>query len=429
MPSVNNIKLTIGGPESTPGDPVARTHVIPVRGLPGLDKAAERAEDPAITGENMAVGEYFMADSVGGGIPLAVRPCAGIGKLLKSCLGTEATPVQVAACIRIRYKGTEASCKLVANTTADTLASSIGDKGSEIADNNFGTSGSIDLTALDTDTVGELVTEIDGYTDYECEKLFGEDSVDAGEIIDITAVQAKGMWAYVWFSSADSGIYAHIFTVDLGNDERDTYSIQKDGFQDNFLYAGCVVNTFSLSAALKAMVEAECDNLGFTEAGSQSASSLTLEDVNPLVFQQGSFSLGTKEYTYIRNHSLAFNNNHNAEGYGQGSSSRQYHQKGKFEASGDCQLRLDADSYAERAKAFDGSLIALSFYYKGKVVTANIPELMLIELPYCTINEPAWPENAGVIDIKLGFRVLKPKGTIYNEPVKITLLTKDSAAY
>jgi len=429
MPSVNNVKLTIGGPESVPGTAEARTHVIPFRGLPGLDKAAERAEDPAITGENMAVGEYFMADAVGGGIPLAVRPCAGIGKLLKSCLGDEGTVQQVAACIRIRYKGTEASCKLVANTTTDTLKSYIGDKGSEALDNDFGVSGSIDLTDPTTDTVGELVSVINAYTNYDCEKLFGEDSVDAGAIIDITAVQAKGMWAYIWFSSATSGIYAHIFTVDLGNDERPTYSIQKDGFQDNFLYAGCVVNNFSLSAALKAMVEAECDILGFTEADSQSASSLTLEDVNPLVFHQGSFTLGTKEYTYIRNHSLAFNNNHNAEGYGQGSSSRQYHQKGKFEASGDCQLRLDADSYAERAKAFDGSLIALSFHYKGKVITANISELMLIELPYCTINEPAWPENTGVIDIKLGFRVLKPKGTIYNEPVKITLLTKDSAAY
>ena len=75
MPSVNNIKFTIGGPESTPGTPETRTHVIPVRGVPGLDKAAERAEDPAITGENMAVGEYFMSDAVGGPIPLAMRPC------------------------------------------------------------------------------------------------------------------------------------------------------------------------------------------------------------------------------------------------------------------------------------------------------------------------------------------------------------------
>jgi hypothetical protein len=429
MPAVNNIKLTIGGPEATPGGAEARTHVIPVRGVPALDKKAERGLDPAIIGTNMDAGEYLLADSVAGGIPLAFRSVAGIGKLLKSLLGTEATPVQVAAEIRIRYKGSSASCKLVSDTTANTLKSYIGALGAEALDTNFGTAGSIDLTAVGNDTIGELVALIDGYADYECTKLFGNDSVSSGEIVTVAAVQGKNKWAYFLFAGAATGVYAHVFKSNLSNTERPTYSIQKDGFQDNFLFAGCAVSSLNLSAALKAMVEADCEILGFSEAGSQTASELILEDIDPLIFHKGSFSLGAKEYTFIRNHSLAIANNPNAEGYGQGTPSRQYHQKGKFAVTGDCQLRLDSDSFVERAKIFDGALAACSFYYKGKMLTGVIPELMLLELPFCSISSFEFTENNGIFDAKISLIALKPKGTLYDDPLTITMLTKDSGAY
>ena len=429
MPSINAIKLTIGGPEATPGGAEARTHVIPIRGTPGLDKKAERGVDPAIIGSNMDAGEYLLADSVSGGIPLAFRSVAGIGKLLKSLLGTEATPVQVGAQIRIRYTGSAASCKLVSDTTSNTLKSYIGAVGAEVLDTNFGTGGTIDLTAIGNDTVGELVALIDGYADYECEKVFGNDGDSAGDIATIASVQGKNKWAYFLFTAAASGVYAHIFKSDLTNTERPTYSVQKDGFQDNFLYAGCAVSSLNLSAALKAMVEADCEILGFSETGGQTASVLTLEDIDPLIFHKGSFSLGAKEYTFIRNHSLAITNNPNAEGYGQGTPSRQYHQKGKFDVTGDCQLRLDSDSFAERAKIFDGALAACSFYYKGKVLAGVIPELMIVELPFCSISNFEFTENNGVFDAKISLKAFKPKGTLYDDPITVTMLNKDSGAY
>jgi len=435
MPSVKNIKVTIGGPESPVGTPEARTHVIPIRAVPGLDKTIEKTLDPVIIGSNMDAGEYTVADAVGGSIPLSPRAVAGFGKLLKSLLGTEGTPQQVAAAIRIRYKGSSASCKLVANTTTDELSSYIGAKGAEILDTNFGTAGVIDLADPTTDTVGELVTLIDGYTDYECEKLFGEDSEDAGEIIDVTQVQAKDMWAYLLFSSASSGAYAHIFTADLTDAEKPAYSIQKDGYQDNFLYAGCVVDTLSLAAALKGMVEGEAGILGFTETDGQTASSLNLEDAKALIFHTGSFALASKDYKYLRNVNLSMANNHNPEGYGLTSTSRQYHQKGKFDVSGDFQLRLDAETILERAKVFSNGLAAISFLFKGKAILEatlpadSVPELMLVELPYCGYSAFEFPENAGVLDAKINFKTLKPGGTLYNEPVKVILITEDSAAY
>lgn len=428
MPSVKNIKVTIGGPESTPGSPETREFVVPIRAVPGLDKTIVKTLDPVIIGSNMDAGEYTVADSVAGPIPLAPRGVGGFGQLLKSLLGTEATPQQIGAAIRIRYKGAEASCKIVADTTGDTLKSYIGDKGAEILDTNFGTSGTIDLTDPTTDTVGELVTVINGYSDYECEKLIGADSVDAADIADGT-LQAKNMWAYYMFTSATSGAYAHIFTADLSDTERPAYSIQKDGFQDNFLYAGCVTDALSLAAALKGMVEGEATILGFTETVGQGGSGLSLENAKPFIFHTGSFALAAKDYTFLRNINLSLGNNHNPEGYGLTSTSRQYHQKGKFEVTGDFQLRLDSDSYAERAKVFANTLAGLSFLFKGKTIAGSVPELMLVELPYCQYSAFEFPENSGILDAKINFKVFKPGGTIYNEPVKIWLITEDSAAY
>lgn len=431
MPSINNIRITIGGPEETAGTAVDREFVVPIRSVPTIDNQVERGEDPAIVGRNMTSGEYALAENSSGNLPLAFRPCGAVGQLLKSLLGTEATPTKVAALIKLKYTGTAASCKIVANTTADTLAASTGALGAETADVTFGTAGVITLTELGFDTVGELVTAIDAYANYECEKVFGADSVSTGDIIAITSAQAAGRWVYLWFSTAVPAAvtYLHKFTVDLSNTERPTYSIQKDGFQDQFLYAGCVVDSFSISAALKAMVEAECEILAFSETEGQTASELSLEDVDPLIFHSGVTTFGANDYTYIRNLSLAIANNHNADGYGQGSIGRKYHEKGKFDVTGDLQVRLDATSYAERAKKFDGDIAGLSLLFTGKEIETGIPELVLIELPYCVMSNFEYVENNGTFDAKMSYRAVSPKGTVYGSPCTISILTKDTEAY
>jgi len=159
--NTNNMLFTIGGPESTAGTAVARTAVIPIRDKPTFRDQAEKVVDPAIVGNNMAVGEYLAARNLSGDFPLTPRPCAGFGKILNSVLGQETTPVQVGALIRIRYSGSEDSAKISASATGDTLTSDVGDVGSEAGDANIGTSGDIDLTDTGSDTVTDLVAVID----------------------------------------------------------------------------------------------------------------------------------------------------------------------------------------------------------------------------------------------------------------------------
>lgn len=428
MPLTKNVTVSVGK-ESTAGTEVARAAVVPLRGLPTIDKKGTFEVDPVIAGRGMDAGELATAYSVEGGLPLAMRPIDGLGYLLKSLLGTESCN-QVAGAIRIRYTGAEASCKVTASATGGTIVAATGDKGSEATDSNWNSEAAIDTAETSFDTIGELVTAIDGYTGYECEKVFGSSTATIEGVLD-AEVQAKSTWAVIWFSADASGYYAHTFTPDLDDDQRPTLSVQKDGFQNNYLYLGCVVDSLSMSAALKGFVEGEATIQGWTEETEGTEYSGTLTDADPMRFQDGSTSIAANDYTFVRSMSLQVANNHTGEGYGQGSLYRQENQKGNFEVTGELQLRLDATSVAERAKAFNGTKVALYFKFTGDDYDAdgNYPELMLIEVPYCGVREPDHPENNSQIDLKLGFRAFNPAGTNYNDPLTITILNTDSTVY
>jgi hypothetical protein len=443
MPSIRQTKVTIGGPESTPGTAVARTHVIPVRALSDIDKKIEKAEDPAIIGRNMSSGEYIISDNVAGTISLTPRALGGFGKLVRSNLGNIVAPVEVGACIRVRYTGSDASAKFTAvGAGTNTLVAVTGVLGSETTNTNWNTDGSAVDFDDDAETVGAAVTLIDGFTDFDCEKVFGADSFDIDEavagdpIIAFTAKQGADTWVYIYFSGtvATTGVYKHDFIYQTATTEHSTYSVQKDGYDPNtpggMLYDGIVVDVLRMNAALKGMLEGDADVLGFGETTGQTAEAESLENIDPLIFYNGSFTIDDADYTYIRDMSVEFNNNHNTEGYGQGSTSRVYHEKGVFQGSGECSIRLDTTSYLERAKAQNNTTVAISFYFKGKVIASSIEEFMIVELPYCSFSDFVFEENAGQIDVSIPFMVLYPKGSnVYNNPVTVTLISSESTQW
>jgi|TARA_Y100000310_G_scaffold269827_1_gene283305 hypothetical protein len=429
MASVNNVKVTIGGPESVPGTAEAREAVIPHRGLPNLRAVIENAPDPAITGENMILDKYALAGDVNAPVDISPRASAGIGMLFNAALGQEGAPTQIAAAIRVRYTGSDASAKLTANTSADTFDSDTGVKGAEVADTNWGTAGSIDLTAVGTDTVGEVVTEIDGYADYECEKVFGADATDAGDIEDITNFQAKDGWVTIWFTSASSGVYRHLWEVVLANTERPVYTIQVDGRQNDYLYDGCAIDRLTLSSALKAFLEGSVQILGMEETAAGSPSTLEIEDVEAMVFSDSKFSIAANDYTFLRSISVEIANNHNPDGYGTGSIYRQYHEKGILSVSGTMQIRLDATSILEKAKVTAGTMVNIYNIYEAGAFDANINETIGVQMPYCLLDDFEWTENGPVIDARIPYTAVKGKNSPYNHPLTVWMLTSDSGAY
>jgi len=428
--AVRNIVATIGGPESSPGEAETREYVLPIRAMPGLGEAPEKIEDPVITGNNMTKGEITVAKNVSGDLQLSPRCCGGFGQILNGALGQEDSPTQIAACIRIRYTGAEASCDIAANTSSDELTSDTGAKGSESGDANFGTAGVIDLTDLGTDTVAELVTEIDGYSDYDCEKVFGADATDAADIIDITRAQGESRWVYVWFSSADSGYYLHKWPAVLTNTLRPAYSIQLDKMHDDRLFDGCSISKLDLSAAVKSIVEATATIVGFVETTDGiTASELELEDVDPLIFSQGSLTVGEHEFTDTRKIALSIENALGTEGYGMGSLSRQSHNVPTVGVTGSMSIRYDTDIFGYRTNVFDDSVVGISLYFKANSDFAtDIPQLLLIDIPYAQLKRLSEEENNGVMDVGLEILGTNPDGA-YSDPITVYMITDDSGTY
>ena len=434
MSSTNNVKVTIGGPETTLGTAVSREYVIPISGLPGLKRAAEKAEDPVVIGRNMAAGEFTMATPVGGDIPLSPRPCGGIGQLLCGLLGDDITPVEVGACIRVMYTGSDASCDITVVDTngSETISAETGTLGSEEDDTNFGTAGSYDLTNEDNDTVGELVTLIEADTDYTCEKVWGADSCSTEDPVAITHAQAKNKWVYIFFGLADTGAYLHQMTVGLTTTERDSWSIQVDGMSTNKLFSGCKVDAMSLSAALKGMAEGSVSLLGTTfDDDTISSSVLSLDDVDPMIFANGSFYFGASNFnSIVHDFSIEMANNHGADGYGVGSTDRSSIYKGKFEASGSIKSTLDATTYALKDDVIDNTQYALSVYFYGSVIASSVREFMLFELPYVLLSTDDESDNSGIIDIGFDYKAINPPGSYnYDDALTVSLVTTDSAAY
>jgi hypothetical protein len=291
-----------------------------------------------------------------------------------------------------------------------------------------GVTGIIDFDDGRYDTVAEIVSLVNALSDYDCQKMTGPDSFDCatGKVITFTATEGKNTWCYVWFASTTSGVYRHTFKYQTATTEHSCYSVQRDGFQDNYLYDGCVIDSFSLSAALQAMAEGDCSILGMKETVGQVANASVLEDVDPMIFSNGSTTLGAKEFTYVRDMSLQMEAGHKKDGFGQGAITRAYQQKGTFKASGKFGLRIDSDVHLFRELAKGATQLALSFYFTGKDIITDVKELFLVELPYCSHDSYEYKDNSGVIDAEFAYTVLYPKGTLYNNPITVHMLTNSA---
>lgn len=437
MNAVDNVRVSIGT-ESTIGTAVAPTVLLPITGLPGYDREITNDKDPAITGTGMDSGEYASYADCKGSIDLSPRSCGGWGKALKGALGTSAvTATEIVGIIRLRYTGSSASCKITTDLSAKTINSKIGAAGAEANDAAFGTTGTITLTGTSFDTVAELVAAIEAYTDYECKKLTGLDSSTIVSVYTMTG-QAKSKWVVLVLTGTGTGAYAHRLSANLtANSERAGLTLQIDGREDNMRYAGNVVQSLDITAALKAQLKATVNFLGMTEAIGQSAmSALTLGDAKPYVFATGITSIAGTDYNFTRDVSLKINTNHIEDGYGQSSLDRAYQGKGKLDLSGSVKLRLDSTSYLERAKDEAGTRVSLLLVYYAAdqkcVGTSSIREMMVIELPFCQLSKPGFEASGQVIDMKADFNAYKPNESstyIFDEPITIWMTSADSAAY
>ena len=432
MALLKDILWTIGGPEAPVGTLVARTKVLPVTDHPGFTQRITRVPDPVIAGARMKARSYPVKKDVAGPFPLSPRVGGGWGMPLKSLFGTESAPAQIGAVIKVRYTGASASCKLIADTAANTLVSKVGVLGAEANDAGFGVAGSIDLTAVPTDTVTEIVALIEGYADYECRLVTGDGAVISADIVTLTT-QAKGKWTYLFFTRATGGAYLRTFTSDLTSTEHGVYSVEGEGYTDNLSYTAVQFTNMKLSAAKAAMVTATMDAIGFVEAPGAGASGLTIANLDPglpLIFGDGTTCLAAHDYPEISSLDLAIDDGHNKETFGQGSLGRIYQQKGELVITGTLQLQLNASSYLLRANLGLNTLVGLTFTFKGGLIGGLMYEMIIAEIPYCQIMDPYdFVNDGGAFAAKVNVEAYNPQGTKWDVPIKFHMISADAAAF
>lgn len=416
-------KVTIGGPESTLGTAVARTDRLPVTDVVDVKQTASKNPSEVLTGRGTKIGNYIDSIEAMMTIPMEFQAIKGIGKLLVSCVGQDlSSPAQVSGAFLISYTGSDASAKLVVNGT--TAVMTTGTLGAETADTNFGTGGTYTFATLATD-----VAAINGYTDYTCEKLFGSDSLATASVgYAITAAQISGSQAVVYFTGTD-GVYLHRFVPVLTNTERPTMTMQADGTGlTNDVLAGSVVDSLEVSAELKGRVGLTATVMG-TAVSTSTETSVDLLNKKPLKFANGTCYLAGVDQVYVKSINLTVANNTDADdGYGLGSLYKQDHAKGDFAVTGTVSVRSTTTTEVEYAKRITETTSSLLVAFQGDDLATDIPEMVLMNVPYTDILSATKSAGGVSLDSELSIEAIDPPSE-YSDVLTIDMLTTDSAAY
>ena len=409
---------TIGGPETTLGTAVARTQRFPITALSILQRKASKSDNEVITGRNAKNGMFVDSIDVNAEIPSALRACGAVGMGFAGALGGDLdTPPEVGGALILKYSGSEASAKIV--IAGSDISAAVGDLGSEAADTDFGSAGTLAVSG----TLADLVSTLNGYDDYTAEKIFGSDSLDASSPIAITASQAKGRYVIIFFGQIGSGYYLHKNVADLTNTELPTYSVQFDGSGSNDLGKGGVIDGFSLSADLKGRAAISFSAI-FTEGeGGQSASSVALPSADPMKFSSGKTFVSGTEHVYAKNVSADVANNHDGdEGFGQGSLYKLSHARGMFAANGSLTLRATSITEAEKAKVVSNAEGSIQLFFEG-----GTNEIAILDIPSVVYTDESKAEGGVAIEQSLTWEAIDKNS--YDGMLSVYLVTTDSEAY
>jgi hypothetical protein len=419
-------KVSIGGPETALGTAVARTERLPITGLVTVTEKASKVADEVISGRGMNRRNLVNSIDVTMELPMKLMATKGIGQLFVSALGNDlATPVQVGGAIVISYKGSSPSCKLV--VAADSITATKGVLGSEVADTDFGTAGAIDLTATGFDTIAELVTAINAYTDYSCSKLFGADSATTTAYA-IAAAQISTKSLVIYFTSATSGVYLHRHTPVMTSAERPTVSLQADNTGLTFdICSGAVVDSLAFSADLKGQVGLTASMIA-TAKSTGTESTVALPTTKQLKFSGAHISMAGVDQTFVKSLAITVANNHDGdEGFGAGSLYKIDHAKGKFAVSGTAKVRTTATTEVEYAKRLTESQSSLLAIFTGEALAADIPEMVLVSVPAIDIMDATKDSSDAALDTSLTWEGIDTNS--YDQPLVIDMLTKDATKY
>jgi len=416
------MKVAVGGPESALGTAVARTSRLPVTEPVFLIQKAVNEDKEFITGRNTKAGYVKVAEECNASVSMNLVATKGLNIVLRSVLGLMSTPAQVGCGISLVYDGEAESCKIV--VTSDTITAAIGAKGAEVADANFGTTGTYSLAGK---TLADLVTDITAFTGYTAVALYGDPTASAAAAVAITAAQAKARALPIHFTSATSGAYLRIFTPQLTNDELPGFSIQSDGDGDNRLGSGAVVDSMNITADLKAKVKATLELMMLTVTAGQTAITANLgdDDKDVLKFSDGLTYIGGAKFCYIKNLTIDVANNHGAdEGYCQGQQTKAKHAKGQFGVTGSSTIPVDSASEAERIKSLSALKSSLMARFLGRTYGNGINAAVIFDVPALQYTDDSKSAGDATLEQSLSWEMIDELS--YDSPFAIHTITREA---
>lgn len=92
-------------------------------------------------------------------------------------------------------------------------------------------------------------------------------------------------------------------------------------------------------------------------------------------------------------------------------------------------IRYDSDIFGFRTNVFDDAVVGISLYFKANSdFDTDIPQLLLIDIPYAQLKRLSEEDNSGIMDVALEILATNPDGA-YSDPITVYMITDDSGAY
>lgn len=402
IPKKNYTKASIGK-ESTVGYAIAPTARVPVSDVVFIKEDVSKSEINIITGKNFSSGFGLDAISYSSELSSILSANDSNELLFECCFGVKSNEMNIGGAVRLGYVGEEKSCKL--EVLAGSIKASIGEKGQEVLDTNFGTSGTYALTDK---TLADLETDLNT-GDYICEIVNGPSTAAADTAMNIGTYQGKDHLQPIFVSGSNASLI--IYTPNLTRGENPTVTLLSEGTGENTKGAGTAVNSMSISADLKAkvLVNYSLNILKALATEDEFSGELSERDTNPMKFNAGTTVIAGKKWDYCKNISLEVNNNiADEEGWKQGSLTKDKHMRGIFDVSGSFTITTTnsdepLSSEDERKKVASDLESSIQFEFKGGKISTDLFSQIIFDLP--TIQYTNWDKSANdqTIDTSLDF--------------------------
>jgi hypothetical protein len=400
-------------------------------------------EDEAMVGETFSTEQIKTGEDPGGTMQTALHGDTA-GVLLHACLGGETSVTNPAkSYLVVNYTGTALYARLTkasTNLTAETSA----DGSSWSVDNNFGSSGVVDLTAAAYDTAAELSSAIDGFTGWDS-TLFGASATPSTGIAAFSAtvlhsndVKNTAMLLPVLVTSTVSKTHT-VYPADVGTN-LPSYSITLNrglGTNASISYTGSKLSSLNITTDQQGIVKAALTWNCCLETTGKNDITYVLPTVQTFIASKTTILMDDDtgdQIDFANVKSLGINVNANVDSdfsIGSYYKNEQVAQKGDIDVS--FTATLTTTQNAVRPLWVAGTSVSMWVYMESNSIadlTNSIPYSLLIRLPRVKLMDFNAPSNTpDRIVITGSGKVEKPQNAVIPKHIYAYITDTDTTVY